>query len=208
MKSKQLEEALEIARQHVLETRDTAMDAVDKYWGQFSFNAEILVFLAKKGFMNLLTSDLRSPSKPQFTRQYEVTMREATPIEKATNGGNSNSTYNHSPIIKIRPSKHLTNVITQILSNVALEGASGRRILLRDFTIADCNHYDKAQLFVVLGIERKRRVISNIRERLKHFAVKKVSELPPNEQTFIAREWKNAEKGVSTEEFRVAAVGK
>jgi hypothetical protein len=204
MKSKQLEEALEIARQHVLETHDTAMDAVDKYWEEFSFDPKTTTFLAKRGFMTLLTSDLRSPSRPQFTRQYEVTERASTPVEKLISG-TPMSTYHHKPILRVKPSKVLTSVVDQILNNVALEGANGRRILLRNFTVFDCDHYDKNQSFIVNGIERKRQVVANIKARLKQFAVKQVSDLPPKEQTFIAREWKNAEKGIATEAFAMAA---
>lgn len=207
MKSKHLEDSLEIARQHVLQTRDTASDTVDKYWEQFGFDKNLLTFLAKRGFASLLTEQLRSPGKPQITRSYLVESRPSTPVEQSVLDSPT-TTYKHSPILTVRPSKNLTNVAHQILNNVALEGANGRRTLLRDFTVVDCDHYIKTQTFVLEGIQRKRQVVQNIKARLKHFGVKRVEDLPPAERTHISREWKNAEKGVESMQWAAAkAVG-
>jgi hypothetical protein len=202
---KNIDNAIECLRTHILKTGDTVSESVEKFYSKFEFTQADRDALAKSGLRTLTVRACNSPSRPQYTRTSELEVRSSTVVEKLLTG-NSTSTVKTNPRVTTKPSKHLTNILEQVLFNVAFEGPTGRRTKLIDFTRLDCQHYNKNQSFVIGGIERKCQVMTNIESRLKHYSAFKVADLSPREQTAIAREWRNAENGVESAAFS-AAVG-
>ena len=199
-----IDNAVEAVRTHSLNTGDTISETVEKLYPNFTFTDTELHYLAKGGLRTLVSSQLTRPGKLQRSRVYELDVRPATAVEQAITG-KAISTIRHNPRVVSKPtSKLLTNVLEQVLLNVALEGANGRRIKMIDFSRLDCQHYNKAQSFVAQGIDRRCKVISNIELRLKAYAVFRVKELPLKEQVAIAREWRNTDKGLEPPDFAIA----